>query len=159
MAIFCTTLSLSWANKPQNCNSDGCSAGSGNYNNQAVGGLEYGAGSSRGSNYHHGNYSQGPGCSIYSFTIDFEKESDWMNIIWPPRAECTMCYGDCCHPTKTKSINVLYQDHNKNVLMGIFPNCKVEECVCVLEGKSVEECGCVSGEKYNKPFDPFEYEM
>ena len=44
MAVFCATLSLSWA-KPQNCNSGGCSAGRGNYN-QAVGGSEYWPGSS-----------------------------------------------------------------------------------------------------------------
>ena len=42
--MFCATLSLSWA-KPQNCNSGGCSAGRGNYN-QAVGGSEYWPGSS-----------------------------------------------------------------------------------------------------------------
>ena len=45
LAIFCATLSLSWA-KPQNCNNNsGCSAGRGNYN-QAVGGSETWLGSS-----------------------------------------------------------------------------------------------------------------
>ena len=93
-------------------------------------------------------------CCLWPFTIDFEKEFDWKFVIYPPKYEASMCSGDCsigkmspennyhhvmqqannlspcCTPKKMKSINMLYMDDNKNVLMGKLPNMKVEKCGC-----------------------------
>ncbi|KAJ1528864.1 hypothetical protein ONE63_007236 [Megalurothrips usitatus] len=92
-------------------------------------------------------------CCRYPLEVDFERFG-WDFIIFPKKYVANYCSGDCpyvymqkyphtaithmarnktgpcCAPRKMSAINMLYFDHDLNVVFGVLPGMVVERCGC-----------------------------